>query len=1399
MLKVEGRVKKIIFLVVTINLIFGGLLFSEGNESIDILKSPHLFATGGSYVSEKAPMTSIFNPASTALEQRISLNLNYLALFGDNDLGGYNGTGINLGVSLPLKIGVLTTSGYYLISEEITEFKTGEKGQGGLNLNFSKEVYEGCLFGIGLNGYFGTGWGVTADIGIIKHQGDIGFMKNMKWGVALGELGYSTFDNTESNSPSLFTPGGGLAFDLVDTENFIINIDSSLDFPFCQNARFTLGGDINIFNYGGLRFSSTADLLELLDNDVSALIPAFGIYVNFKTNFQDEKIEERGLSNNDVQASISSSPMLNGLWGISGGLNINLGVLDDKAPEIKLDFSKYEINQKSNNTSKNNKKDSNEKVSYKNKRKIKYVSNSKKEDKNDKEAVINSANNLNIDFGPNGEDIITYISPNNDGNKDVFEVPFEITDSRYIKGYSLTIEDAKGNVIKEIGNKEKRPENEGFLNFFERLFYVERGVDVPETIRWDGIGNNGETVPDGFYSFYIEAWDDNGNTSKTDRYGIIVDNTSPYVAIDDIKAENKIFSPNNDGNKDSFEIKQAGTKEDVWTAVIKGADGKTYRNITWKDSSPDNFIWDGKNNDGILVLDGVYFYYIETEDRAGNSFKKELSNIIINTESTPISLSVDSYCFSPGNNDAINKINFLLNVPVKTGIVDWSLTIIDDKNIPVKILSNGDLQETISFDGLLKKNYLSEGNYKGVLEIKYINGNNPKAESPVLVVDTSPPVASAKVSTKVFSPNGDGKKDEISMYQETSLEEAWYGYIEDSNGVIVKDFKWVNNAATSFVWDGYTNDGNLAPDGRYKYRLSATDRAGNIGESEIIEFSLDTEETPVMITSNQEAFSPNGDNVKERIYLKPILDINEGIKNYSIQIKDDSGKTIKSIKGQGRLKEEYFWDGFTDFGVKAVDGSYTAKLEVEYEKGDISMASTRSFILDTKFPIIEVETDFNLFSPDQDGKKDFIFIKQTSSPERIITAYLQDAMGNTVRDYYWENTVSNLKWDGTDNNGNTVKDGIFTYILSAEDNAGNLTTKQIENIEVDTKQTNVFVTASASGLTPNGDGKNDSIEFSTITTQKEGIESWFFKIIDVNGRVVKTFSDEYLPEKIIWDGTNEDNNLIEGMFTALYLVKYKKGNEPFSETKPFIVDVSPPEISVNINPKPFSPDNDGVEDELSIRLGVKDASDIRNWSFEIIDREGNNFMNFSGNGRPTEEIIWDGIGKNGELVLAAEDYAYKFTARDILENTNIDYGIIPVDVLVVKDGNNLKIRIANINFTADSAKLRQDDPEIKKKNEYVLSRLTEILKKYDDYKIVIEGHAVSVFWDDSVKAEQEENNELIPLSRARAETVKNYLTKLGINSNRMSTKGLGGQKPIVPHGDLINRWKNRRVEFLLIK
>ena len=92
-----------------------------------------------------------------------------------------------------------------------------------------------------------------------------------------------------------------------------------------------------------------------------------------------------------------------------------------------------------------------------------------------------------------------------------------------------------------------------------------------------------------------------------------------------------------------------------------------------------------------------------------------------------------------------------------------------------------------------------------------------------------------------------------------------------------------------------------------------------------------------------------------------------------------------------------------------------------------------------------------------------------------------------------------------------------------------------------------------------------------------------------------------------------------------------------------------------------------------------------------------------------------------------------------------------------------------------------------------------MLKKYPAYKIRLEGHAVSVLWQDKKASAGEHRWVLIPLSKGRAEAVKKALVQRGIQENRIVMEGYGGEFPIVPFSDLVKRWIDRRVEFILLR
>ena len=60
---------------------------------------------------------------------------------------------------------------------------------GGLHLSFAKDLFEDLYIGIGLGFEFGADWGLWGDLGFLHLPGDIGFMKDFRWGVALRGLG----------------------------------------------------------------------------------------------------------------------------------------------------------------------------------------------------------------------------------------------------------------------------------------------------------------------------------------------------------------------------------------------------------------------------------------------------------------------------------------------------------------------------------------------------------------------------------------------------------------------------------------------------------------------------------------------------------------------------------------------------------------------------------------------------------------------------------------------------------------------------------------------------------------------------------------------------------------------------------------------------------------------------------------------------------------------------------------------------------------------------------------------------------------------------------------------------------------------------------------------------------
>ena len=257
---------------------------------------------------------------------------------------------------------------------------------------------------------------------------------------------------------------------------------------------------------------------------------------------------------------------------------------------------------------------------------------------------------------------------------------------------------------------------------------------------------------------------------------------------------------------------------------------------------------------------------------------------------------------------------------------------------------------------------------------------------------------------------------------------------------------------------------------------------------------------------------------------------------------------------------------------------------------------------------------------------------------------------------------------------------------------------------------------------------------------------------------------------------------------------------PKEAAKPLPPDITGPVLRVTFSPKYFSPNGD--KDELAIYLFVADESPVGKWKAEIHEPEPPYplFYEWEGEGQPPEMLSWNGKSNKGELVQSAMDYPFTFTVSDVLGNTNTLNSFIEVDVFVIQDGQNLRIQIPSIVFGSNSGDWDGLNTDIIENNDWILKRIAQILNKFSDYKVRVEGHAnPTVDPSDKEASQREETRELLPLSEIRAKRIVDYLVDLGIDRNRLSYTGIGGEQPIAAWTDKDNWWKNRRVEFILVR
>ena len=711
------------------------------------------------------------------------------------------------------------------------------------------------------------------------------------------------------------------------------------------------------------------------------------------------------------------------------------------------------------------------------------------------------------------------------------------------------------------------------------------------------------------------------------------------------------------------------------------------------------------------------------------------------------------------------------------------------------------MEREITWDGTGPDGKLvDDGVYKVRVYVVDSSKNRQEIDVDDFVVDTKAPTAEIITpEDKLFSPNGDDVAEVFIIQQQGSVEHLWKGEIMDETGAVVKTFTWEDEALADLLWDGTTDAKTKAPDGMYSYRLASTDLAGNAYEGYSLDgIELDAATPKIFLHIDNPNFSPNGDGIKDTATITSEIEDADQVASWSGTFMNDRNTVRISAEGKGMVPAEYTITGFTSEGKPLPEGYYTLSVAVQYVNGYHGVVQERINI-DTTPPSVSATYDA-VFSPNGDGQEDTCDVVMKSSEQVEWTGTLKDENGNVVLKTNSKMTTSLVRWDGRDSEGNIVPDG--TYYASADftDLAGNSVVSRTLPVRVDNRSTGITLVV-PKGFSPNGDGFDDVLPVAIDAAITDEVSRWVLTVEDANEESLKVYTGQgELPDTVFWDGTlNPElgpDKAPEGFYTVRLKAIYEKGDVIQVVSDRFILDNTPPRLSVKVMSTPFVETEGGLEGEVFVTIAVEEETEVTDWELDILNSKGDIVRSYVGTGDPSGRIAWNGEMDDPDKASQDDVYTVKLNVTDAGGNESQFEETMPIDILVVMRDGKYYLMVPNIIFGAYKYSLGSAGEAMLNRNKESLKKVIDLFERYPGYELGLEGHALNIYRGGP--REDQEEAILQPLTVKRAETVYNALVEMGFPPEKLSYKAYGGTKPIASVTDRRVWWKNRRVEFIVL-
>jgi flagellar hook assembly protein FlgD len=419
-------------------------------------------------------------------------------------------------------------------------------------------------------------------------------------------------------------------------------------------------------------------------------------------------------------------------------------------------------------------------------------------------------------------------------------------------------------------------------------------------------------------------------------------------------------------------------------------------------------------------------------------------------------IQAESAGFSPKADRGHNEIEFSVAIGNRDLVRSWKVQVLAGKGA-FKTFSGDSTNlpsASLRWDGVDDYgNPAPEGTYIANLSVDYA-GKLAAASvaSNTFVLDLTPPTGTLTADPVAFARTSQGVQGPLTISVSSSSPvariQSWGVDVFDSDGRLFQSFTGPGSEGT-MSWDGTGLSGDLVQPTR-TYAAIATIR-DVFGLTGIARLAIPVGDWPRSQPAAKQAVLPGRNSVQTSLTgFSPLSETGPrsigmaltfgnppAVNWWKLTVGNSSKGTQKTWSGDGSyLPNVVTWDGNTDAGDWAPDGTYTAALSVDYGPTvDTVRATSRTFVLDVTPPSGSIGLSDALFSPIEASNSITLSVNATSPVARIDSWSMDifDPGGNLFKRFSGRWPARQAVWDGKGISGEMV--------LSAEDYAVTVTVR----------------------------------------------------------------------------------------------------------------------------------------------------------------------------------------------------------------------------------------------------------------------------------------------------------------------------------------------------------------------